>query len=275
MPVNVYFLGLVCHINDSDQNDVESFAAVINAPGHRNTIWSYRNGEPDDKRLSHNVEFGRPAGPASTNDDFKELVPNLRDDGLTSGTLRDEARHKRPLLGLVHAYVIYPAGSSLSVAWRYPVKARYENGHGPVCVAQLVRLQINEASVRIPHYNITLDERSPNALIMNASRDHTPSTPHNKHYERILTAGVAGARNVDTSCPVEIEPNVPEWIRTVIRDQTRPQGVPDGHAGAQEESESADDEVLRKEKESIGATYERLATSKTSIRVECANSQWP
>jgi hypothetical protein len=261
MPANIYFFGLICHISpDENDPDVKTHAAVVSARDHTPMIWGFRDGKLDVSNLSSDV-FVQGGGFAVVEQSFRSAVPGLRRMS-GGGELATPVQHGNPHDGGVHAYVHFPGRGRLHASELYPLSAVY--GSIEMCVAKVTRLELFDSVSPIPGYGFQLDN-SHDVLIMNASRgEGTPGHRHNQEYQKLLRSGmVAPAEDGRTECPTDLE-QIPAWITGVITAWASTDSSINHGADRHDET-----------KEPAGELRAAVRAHRMTLRVECANTNWP
>jgi hypothetical protein len=243
MPVSVYFHGLICHVWAGASTIRKKFAVVVNAPGHDAKL--FYDGGQKHKQLTNGIQLdfgdlGRDF--ATAGGLFNPLVPNLANDDLAIGTLKSDVDDATNVED-VHAYVHFPPGSRLLASRAYEQQCAHVRNARLVrvgCVARLIRLEIpveSELQVK-PFEDVVLSPSSPGYIrnTGSATASNKVGPTHTRHYSRILYNGqVADSLDLRAEC---------------------------------------DDPII--ETDVPGWVLTHLRTEEPeSLRVECANSQWP
>ncbi|HEY0155836.1 MAG TPA: hypothetical protein VGF28_00940 [Thermoanaerobaculia bacterium] len=81
--LNIYFFGLICHvdINDSGRPD---YAAIVRAGTHQSPVIRFDGGK-DYRLIEHDISFKHGFAPPDTASDYDQYVPKLR--SIVGGTL--------------------------------------------------------------------------------------------------------------------------------------------------------------------------------------------
>jgi hypothetical protein len=237
MSVNVFFLGLICHVGLTATQ--KRFAAAVDAPDH-NAYLHYDKGTKKKALVNGiSLEFGDLGrGQAKTTPNFNNLVAHLRGDDLAQGDLKNDVNQGTNTSD-VHAYTYFPPASHLFASRRYPHQAAYVRKSSLVhitCVARLTRLEIDHnQALEVKPLGITIAPDSP-CLISNLGPPSSSlDESHTRHFRFLLDNGlVADTLELVSPCVEEIENDIPDWVLKVIR-----------------------------------------SLEPESINVECGNTQWP